>query len=82
MTKQLVTDDFGADWPKEKLLCYWVRCHVVNTLGYIEFLQESKQNESDSEKALQGALKQIKAAMDAAEELFQALCQKEKQGTL
>jgi hypothetical protein len=82
MTKQLVTDDFGADWPRQKLLCYDVRCYVINTLGYLEMLQETKLNQSDSEKALQGAFRQTKAAVDAVEELFKVICEKEREGTL
>jgi hypothetical protein len=73
------TGEFGADWPREKLMCYWVRFHVLNTLGSLERLQEVKGNESESEKAVQSALAQNKAAMTAVEELFQMLCRKEFQ---
>jgi hypothetical protein len=27
--KQLGTGEFGDDWPRQKLLCYDVRCHVI-----------------------------------------------------
>jgi hypothetical protein len=82
MTKQLVTDDFGADWPREKLMCYWVLDDAMKTLGCIELIQESKLNGSDSEQALEGALRHAKATMDAVKELYQLICKKEREGTL
>ena len=80
--KQPLTDEFGANWSKEKLLCYWVLSHVINTRGHLEFIQEEKLNEGDLTQAVQVASVQINAAMEAAKELYQIICQKEREATL
>jgi hypothetical protein len=74
------TKQFGDDWPREKLLCYDVRGYVMNTLGYIELLQESKLNPRDS-KFVKTNVKQMEVAAKQVEELFQIICKKEREGT-
>ena len=32
VTEQLGPDDFGYGWSEEKLLCYWVRCDVNESM--------------------------------------------------
>jgi hypothetical protein len=80
MTKEPETKQFGDEWPREKLLCYDVRCYVMNTLAHIELLQDSKLNPRDSELVKQ-MFKQMEAAAKKVEELFQIICKKEKEGT-
>jgi pyruvate, orthophosphate dikinase len=77
LTKQLGTGKFGADWPRQGLLCYDVRCYVMNTLGCIELLQESKRNRRDS-KRLKQMFEYTESTAKQVEELFHIICEKEK----
>jgi hypothetical protein len=81
MTKELGTGHFGDDWPRQKLLCYDVREHVITALGCTELLQESKLNPRDS-KLLKIMFKRMKVAAEQVEELMQIICQKQREGTL
>lgn len=77
MTKELGTKQFGDDWPRQKLLCYDVRCHVTDTLGYIDLLRESKHSPRDT-KALKSMLRRMTQAAEQLEELFHILCLEEE----
>ncbi len=55
-------------------MCYDVRVYAVNTLGYFEWLQEnSKARSALHKKAVTGAMRNAKAAVDTVEKLFQSL---------
>ena len=71
-------NEFGFDWPRQKLLCYDVRHFVITTLGYLEVVEEEKADEGTAKKALEGALKNTRAAAQKIEELFQEICKTEK----
>ena len=71
-------NEFGSDWPRQKLLCYDVRYFVITTLEYLEPLEEEKADEGNARKAFQGALKNTRAAAQKVEELFQEICKTEK----
>jgi hypothetical protein len=81
MIKQGGVGNFGDGWPREKLLCYDVQCHVVGALGYIELLQESKLNPGDA-KLLDHMFKSMRLGAEQVQELYKIICEKEKAGTL
>jgi hypothetical protein len=38
--EKTIVNEFGSDWPRQKLLCYNVRAAVINTLGCLELIEE------------------------------------------
>jgi hypothetical protein len=71
------TEEFGYGWSKEKLLCYWVQNGVINTLGHLELLNESKLSRRDASLA-ETMLKIIKGAVEQVDELYKVICEKER----
>jgi hypothetical protein len=71
------TEEFGYGWSKEKLLCYWVQDCVINTLGCLELLQESKLTPRDA-KLAEKILKITKRAVEQVDELYEVICEKER----
>jgi hypothetical protein len=74
------TEEFGYGWSREKLLCYGVQDAVINTLGHLELLQESKLSPSDS-KILEIASKATRRAVEHVDELYKIICEKERSKT-
>ena len=60
--------------PTNKHLCYDVRCYLVNTVGALELLQDVETSSDDKLKLMENATKQSKAALEAVEKLFKAIC--------
>ena len=63
--------EFGADWPREKLLAYDINCYVTSTLGCIELLQESTNLNPRDTKLLSMMEQSMRTAWPKAQELCQ-----------
>lgn len=73
--QQLVERVRGAlEHHDQVAMCYDVRVYAVNALGYFEWIQEnSKARSTLHKKAITGAVRNAKAAVDTVEKLFQSL---------
>jgi hypothetical protein len=54
-----------------------MRAAVIATICYLELLEGEETDNSAKETALQGALKNTRAAASKADELFQEICKAE-----
>jgi hypothetical protein len=55
-------------------MCYDVRGGLVNTVGYLELLQDAETSSADKQKCIEIATKQATIALETAEKLFKAIC--------
>ena len=60
--------------PTIKRMCYDVRGGLVNTVGYLELLQDAETSSADKQKCIEKATKQATMALETAEKLFKAIC--------
>jgi hypothetical protein len=60
--------------PTNKLLCYYVRHYLVNTVSALELLQDTRTCAADKQKCLELATKDAKTALETANKLFEAIC--------
>jgi hypothetical protein len=76
--KKPYVKEFGADWPRQKLLCYDLRAAVATTLGCLELMVDHKLGKTEVEKALNLAFKNTQLSAQKAEELFREICKPDK----
>ena len=73
--QQLVTTVHGAfEHHNQVAMCYDVRVFVINTLGYLELVQQRRPASTLQKKAITGAIRNTKAAARTVETLYQSLC--------
>jgi hypothetical protein len=60
--------------PTNKLLCYYVRHYLVNTIAALEGLQDPETTSANRQKHMELATTQARKALETADRLFKAIC--------
>jgi hypothetical protein len=60
--------------PTKKVLCYYVRHYLVNTIAVLEGLQDAETPPPNKHKLMELATTDARKALETADRLFKAIC--------